>query len=205
MPAQRTKRAPTGRKGAGRQAGRPPKERSAEGKREQVGPDESTAGTQGRWRSSDVTGELDDGLPDAFSVADLGDGEALEEAILGEPTPPTETATETATGPEGAGEAAVESEEQLEAEEALEVEVEVHEEEEPPLDRILAQRTATWRPEEPPEEDTGGLQRQLDPETEPTVIARRQRDEFVCAACFLLKRRELLADPEHRLCRDCAA
>lgn len=36
-------------------------------------------------------------------------------------------------------------------------------------------------------------------------VATRQPDEFVCEGCFLLKRRELLTDAEHQLCRDCAA
>jgi Domain of unknown function (DUF4193) len=35
------------------------------------------------------------------------------------------------------------------------------------------------------------------------VIPLRDREEFVCRSCFLVKRRSQLADPEKQLCRDC--
>jgi hypothetical protein len=121
----------------------------------------------------------------------------------------TETLTELLAGTLTAAEA-VEAEERVE-EEALgendgqEEEGEEQEEEEAPLDRILALRTATWRSEEPEESPEPGVCHQLDLEAEPGVIFSRQADEFVCSGCFLMKRLELLADPQRRLCRDCAA
>lgn len=36
------------------------------------------------------------------------------------------------------------------------------------------------------------------------VVPLRQPDEFLCRACFLLKRTSQLADPSEQLCRDCA-
>ena len=42
-------------------------------------------------------------------------------------------------------------------------------------------------------------------EFEAGVVRLRQPDEFVCSKCFLVKRRELLADADRTMCRDCAA
>ncbi len=147
------------------------------------------------------------------STDGTGAGDALEgleaqgATFLSEPTPtgtgtpvgtPTGTPTPTGTGVEEPGAVVLEREERFR-------EAPFPEEEEAPLDRILAQRTATWTSDEDEEVTAPRLRRQLDLVDEPTVITPRQPDEFVCAACFLVKRRELLADPAHRFCRDCAA
>ena len=117
----------------------------------------------------------------------------------GTPTPTgTPSGTGTGTGVEEPGGVVLEREERFR-------QAPFREEEEAPLDRILAQRTATWTSDEDEEVTAPRLRRQLELDDEPTVIAPRQPDEFVCAACFLVKRRELLADPAHRFCRDCAA
>lgn len=75
------------------------------------------------------------------------------------------------------------------------------------LDQILAQRTASTLLETGRAEPSrhAGRHRRLEPEDEPVVVLLRQPDEFVCSGCFLVHRRELLVDPERRLCRDCAA
>ena len=36
-------------------------------------------------------------------------------------------------------------------------------------------------------------------------VLPRQADEFTCSRCFLVHHRSQLADPEARLCRECAA
>lgn len=79
-------------------------------------------------------------------------------------------------------------------------------EEAAPLDQILALRTASWFPlADEPGPSTSQRRPDADTDAELVVIAPLQPDEFVCAACFLMKRRELLVDPAHGLCRDCAA
>lgn len=199
-----------------------PEEAYVEGEPELVSPEEGAVVMPGRAWVSGETRELEEELLEGLSPESLEDLMASEEegtatrTATATPTPtptptptgtPTPTATGTGTGAptatptrtatKGSAQGAVGPEVPFEEEEAL------AEDEEAPLDRILAQRTATWRPEE--EENTGaGLWRTLDLEAEPVVIAPRQPDEFVCSGCFLLKRQELLADPGRRLCRDCA-
>lgn len=68
------------------------------------------------------------------------------------------------------------------------------------LDETLAERLA--REELEVEERTA---RSHAGEEELVRVATRRPDELVCRGGFLLKRRELLADAEHQLCRDCAA
>jgi hypothetical protein len=36
-------------------------------------------------------------------------------------------------------------------------------------------------------------------------VIPKQADEFTCTSCFLVHHRSQLADPEKRICRDCAA
>jgi hypothetical protein len=200
--ASKTKRA-LGANGASihpraRRGGHLPEEPYVEGEPEPVSPEERAVVIPGRaWVSSEATGNLEEELLDAgLSPETLGDLGVNEETALGEPAGATRAVTATGTG------TAVEPDERLEGEALGE---ELTEEEEAPLDRILAQRTATWRYEEPEEERGPGLRHELGVEAGPVVIAPRQADEFVCSVCFLVKRRELLADPEHQICRDCAA
>ena len=80
--------------------------------------------------------------------------------------------------------------------------------EEASLDELLAQRAAARRgTDESEEEDIMSLasERQL-PAIGPLptkVIPVKDRQEFVCERCHLVKARSQLADPERGLCRDC--
>jgi hypothetical protein len=71
------------------------------------------------------------------------------------------------------------------------------------LDVILAERIAGDLRDD--EEDGGGTVAVDTEYPDGNEVVPRQPDEFVCLGCFLLKRRELLKDPERRLCRDCVA
>lgn len=81
------------------------------------------------------------------------------------------------------------------------------EEAEAALDQILAERMRTWPLEGEATETTDAADHMwpLSSQAESNVIALRRSDEFVCSKCFLVKRKELLADAEHCVCRDCAA
>ena len=214
MPAQKVKAAP---KGTGTATLPRPRPRRPDGRSKGLDHPVVTLSTDGTG-STDGAGSTDGtGARDA-----LEELEAPGATFLSEPTPtetgtpvgtptgtgtpvgtptgtPTPTGTGTGTAVEEPGDVVLEREERFRETPFPE------EEEEAPLDRILAQRTATWTADEDEESTAPRLRRQLDLDDEPTVIAPRQADEFVCAACFLVKRRELLADPAHRFCRDCAA
>ena len=87
-------------------------------------------------------------------------------------------------------------EEAEEAEEAEDIE-----DLEEALDVVLAARLQTERPDddfEDVEDDDPG------PDGSADVVPLRRRDEFLCRACFLLKKTTQLADPSAQLCRDCA-
>lgn len=78
------------------------------------------------------------------------------------------------------------------------------------LEELLAKRSATRRAADEPEEDEDILsslaseQEPAIPEALPTkVIPVKDRLEFVCARCHLVKARSQLADAERQLCRDC--
>ena len=78
------------------------------------------------------------------------------------------------------------------------------------LDELLAQRSADRRgsDETDDEEDILALATEartaLPVEPLPVkVIPIRDRKEFVCKGCHLVKARVQLADAEHELCRDC--
>jgi hypothetical protein len=90
---------------------------------------------------------------------------------------------------------------EIAAEEAEEAEeVEGVEDEEEALDVILAARLSGGDPDEFEEvdDDDIGLEGPSD------VVPLRRPDEFLCRACFLLKRTSQLADGSANLCRDCA-
>lgn len=77
------------------------------------------------------------------------------------------------------------------------------------LDELLAQRAARRSPDEPDEdvEDIMTLSSEKDtPLREPLptrVVPIRDREEFVCNRCHLVKKRVQLADADKGYCRDC--
>ncbi len=76
------------------------------------------------------------------------------------------------------------------------------------LDELLAQRAARKAPEESDDSDDIMTLASEDESKvrEPLpsrVIPVRNREEFVCSRCHLVKRRSQLADAEKVLCRDC--
>lgn len=84
------------------------------------------------------------------------------------------------------------------------------ESEEASLEELLAQRAAGRRAAGEPDEDEDDIMA-LSSEREPTgaevirtkVIPLKDRQEFVCKRCYLVKARSQLADQERMLCRDC--
>lgn len=84
------------------------------------------------------------------------------------------------------------------------------EEDESSLEELLAQRAAARRgtDESDDDDDIMGLASEPDviPSIEPIparVIPLKDRQEFVCSRCRLVKARVQLADSERGLCRDC--
>jgi hypothetical protein len=77
------------------------------------------------------------------------------------------------------------------------------------LEQLLAQRSAARRASEPEEnEDLMALASEREPPLRgealnPRLIPVKDRQEFVCKRCFLVKARSQLADAERVLCRDC--
>ncbi len=79
------------------------------------------------------------------------------------------------------------------------------------LEELLAQRASSRRAAGEPEEDDDEALMALSSEREPTgnetirtkVIPIKDRQEFVCKRCYLVKARSQLADEERVLCRDC--
>jgi len=77
------------------------------------------------------------------------------------------------------------------------------------LDALLSQRAATRRSSEDTDEDediTALSSEARNPTGEPLpsrVIPVKDRQEFVCSNCHLVKARSQLADAERVLCRDC--
>ena len=78
------------------------------------------------------------------------------------------------------------------------------------LEQLLAQRSAARRAADEPEEneDLMALASEREPPLRgealnPRLIPVKDRQEFVCKRCFLVKARSQLADAERMLCRDC--
>lgn len=76
------------------------------------------------------------------------------------------------------------------------------------LDEILSQRAAGKLEEETDEEDIMSLASENTevPAVEPLpirVVPLKDRQEFVCSNCHLVKARSQLADERRGLCRDC--
>ncbi|HET7482518.1 MAG TPA: DUF4193 family protein [Actinomycetota bacterium] len=104
--------------------------------------------------------------------------------------------------------------EEAEAELALATTDDDDEDEDASLDELLAQRATARRggADEPDDEDDDddimALATQPEPEVADVapvrVIPVKDRQEFVCARCHLVKARSQLKDPDRMLCRDCA-
>jgi hypothetical protein len=84
------------------------------------------------------------------------------------------------------------------------------EEDDSSLEQLLAQRSAARRASDEPEEneDLMALASEREPPLRgealnPRLIPVKDRQEFVCKRCFLVKARSQLADAERMLCRDC--
>jgi hypothetical protein len=84
------------------------------------------------------------------------------------------------------------------------------EEDESSLEELLAQRAAARRGTDESEDDDDLMGLASEPETIPPiepiparVIPLKDRQEFVCNRCRLVKARVQLADAERGLCRDC--
>lgn len=93
--------------------------------------------------------------------------------------------------------------------EVEEAEEEVGEDElEADLEEILQQRLGAGQleeEEEGKEEIPPSLRIPRVEEAEVEEVLPAQPGEFLCHGCFLLRRHELLADPERGLCRDCSS
>lgn len=83
--------------------------------------------------------------------------------------------------------------------------------EETSLDELLSQRAAARRGANEPEEDTDDIMALTSEKDSPSVdalptrvIPVKERQEFVCSNCHLVKARSQLADADRMLCRDCA-
>lgn len=83
--------------------------------------------------------------------------------------------------------------------------------EETSLDELLSQRAAARRSANEPEEDTDDIMALTSEKDSPSVdalptrvIPVKERQEFVCSNCHLVKARSQLADADRMLCRDCA-
>lgn len=78
------------------------------------------------------------------------------------------------------------------------------------LEELLAKRSATRRAADEPDDDEDIMssfaseQEPPIPDALPTrVIPVKDRQEFVCSRCHLVKARSQLADADRQLCRDC--
>lgn len=79
------------------------------------------------------------------------------------------------------------------------------------LDELLSQRAAAKRGADDTEDDTDDIMALTSEKDSPTVDALptrvvpvKDRAEFVCSNCHLVKARSQLADADRMLCRDCA-
>jgi len=76
------------------------------------------------------------------------------------------------------------------------------------LEALLDQRSAARRETDDPDEDEdfsdlSSEATRAETRAKSKVAPLRNREEFVCKRCFLLKPKVQLADPERMLCRDC--
>ncbi|MGH2699490.1 MAG: DUF4193 family protein [Actinomycetota bacterium] len=76
------------------------------------------------------------------------------------------------------------------------------------LDELLAQRTAARQGTDDSDDDDAFIAlsseaARKESRTRSKIAPLRNREEFVCKSCFLLKPKVQLADSERMLCRDC--
>lgn len=83
--------------------------------------------------------------------------------------------------------------------------------EETSLEELLSQRAASRRSADDSDEDSDDIMALTSEKESPTVdalptrvIPVKDRQEFVCSNCHLVKARSQLADADRMLCRDCA-
>ena len=94
-------------------------------------------------------------------------------------------------------------------EETEEDEVPEVDDEEEDVDELLAQRKAVRRgPEDDSDEDdvlalVSSTDEPILEALPAKVVPLRDRKEFICKSCYLVKAKSQLADPERMLCRDC--
>ena len=140
------------------------------------------------------------GLPPAEHISPRSSALTFEEREVEEP--------EAADSLEG-DDAEDEIDDPEEAEAELAASTEEDDSDETSLDELLAQRAARRAPDEADDEteDIMALSSEADaPIREPLpsrVIPIRDREEFVCNRCHLVKKRVQLADADRGLCRDC--
>ena len=101
--------------------------------------------------------------------------------------------------------------EEAEAELAAASEDDDEDDEDASLDQLLSQRAAGRRGSDDAEDDDDimALASEKEPagtaEVPPSrVVPVKDRQEFVCQSCYLVKARSQLADSERMYCRDCA-
>jgi hypothetical protein len=132
-------------------------------------------------RAEDVDGEDDIAL-----VVDGDDADVDEDADIDE---------------EGSEEDAGEDDDALTA-------LDDDESEQASLDELLAQRAAARRGSDDPDDEveliTAYVPEPVHTVDRPAEVAIRDRQEFVCNSCHLVKPRVQLADARRGLCRDCA-
>jgi hypothetical protein len=157
------------------------------------------ADEQSLERLEDEEQEGEEDLDDVV-VDDIDD----ELDILGEEDLVEDEDEESAEAEEEDDEVVEDEDEADEADEADEV---VDDSDSTSLEELLAQRTASRQVSDDPDEDEDLLalsseaRRKASPPKSITPI--RNREEFVCKRCFLLKPKVQLADSERMLCRDC--
>ena len=104
----------------------------------------------------------------------------------------------------------VEIDDPEEAEAELAAATDEDEEDDASLDQLLSQRAASRRGSDDSEDDDDIMALASEKEPQGTVevpparvIPIKDRQEFVCQRCYLVKARSQLADAERTLCRDC--
>lgn len=100
--------------------------------------------------------------------------------------------------------------EEAEAELAAASDEEDEEDDDASLDQLLSQRAASRRGSDDSDDDDDIMALASEKEPRGTadvaparVIPIKDREEFVCQRCYLVKARSQLADADRSLCRDC--
>ncbi len=104
----------------------------------------------------------------------------------------------------------VEIDDPEEAEAELAAATDEDDEDDASLDQLLSQRAASRRGSDDSDDDDDIMAIASEKEPRGTadvapahVIPIKDREEFVCQRCYLVKARSQLADAERTLCRDC--